>query len=219
MKKFKAVVFDVDGTLTEDNSWYAFTRSLGASEAEHMAIYEGQRAGEIGLDEAKIKLLDLWLATDKTSKRHIEEVFENMAVRDDALPLVQWLQENDYFICLITGSSKIYARIIAKKLGVDEYYANADLYFDDDGMLENFHYDADQTKVKIEHLAEFCEKHNVTPEDCVAIGDGNNDIGLFKVTGNGIFIKNSDASPEVEKAAWKSVESLAEIRALLESSE
>ncbi|MDB5182518.1 MAG: phosphoserine phosphatase SerB [Candidatus Saccharibacteria bacterium] len=217
MKNFKAVVFDVDGTLTEDNSWYAFTRSLGASEAEHLAIYEGQSSGQIGHDEAKTKILALWLATGKASKKFIEETFSNIPVREDAYPLIKWLQENKYPVCLITGSSRIYAATIAEKLGVEEYYANANLFFDGTGMLKGFHYDADQAKIKLEHLAEFCKKHGIEPTDCIAIGDGNNDIGLFRITGNGIFVKNDKASPEVEKAAWKLVSSLSEVRYLLES--
>ena len=60
-RTIKAVVFDIDGTLTEHNSWYAFTRDIGGSEAEHLAIYEGQRKGDIGLEEAKQRLLEIWL--------------------------------------------------------------------------------------------------------------------------------------------------------------
>jgi phosphoserine phosphatase len=218
MQKFKAVVFDVDGTLTDHNSWFAFTRDIGGSEAEHLALYQGQASGQIGLDETKQKLLSMWMGTGNANKHYIKQLYDSWPVRKEAFPLVDWLQNTGYAVCLITGSVRSYAEVIAKKLRVSEYYANADLYFDNEGELTGFHYDTDQASVKVDQLNNFCALHSIKPSDCIAVGDGNNDIGLFRITGNGILINTPDAAPTLKQAAWKTIDNLDEVRMLLENS-
>ena len=60
MINFKAVVFDIDGTLTPQVSWTAFTKDIGGSVVEHLAIYEDTLNGKLGLDDSKRKLLEMW---------------------------------------------------------------------------------------------------------------------------------------------------------------
>ena len=63
----------------------------------------------------------------------------------------------------------------------------------------------------------FCKKYKLNPEECVAVGDGDNDIGLFNLTGNGILVDNSKVSEELKKSAWKTVSNLDEIKDLLQA--
>jgi hydroxymethylpyrimidine pyrophosphatase-like HAD family hydrolase len=48
---------------------------------------------------------------------------------------------------------------------------------------------------------------NIPIESCACIGDGANDIEMFKKTGRGITFKGSS----IEKDAWKVIESLDEL--------
>lgn len=217
VRTIKAVIFDIDGTLTEHNSWYAFTRDIGGSEAEHLAIYEGQRNGSIGFDEAKQKLLEMWQSSGKANRKDITSIFNKWDIRPEAYPLAKWLHASGYRICLITGSVKIYASIIARRLGVKDYYANADLYFNEKDELEAFHYDTDQAAVKVDQFTEFCKKYKLKPDECIAVGDGENDIGLFKMTEKGILVDNNKVSDELRKSAWKTVSNLIEVKDLLQA--
>jgi len=144
MPDIKAIIFDIDGTLTPGNSWMAFTNDLGASVNDHMSIYKNHLDGVIGLDESKEQLLAMWQATDKANKQHIQEIFHTWPIRPEAKPLVTWLKDQGYLVCLITGSVGLYAEHIASELGIDDYYANADLFFDEAGNLSSFHYTANQ---------------------------------------------------------------------------
>src|ERR1035438_2092768 len=173
MRKFKAVVFDIDGTLTPQNSWTAFTRDIGGSVDDHLAIYSDHVKGVIGLDESKQKLLKLWQATGKANKIHIEEVFNSWPIREDAKGLIDWLKNESYIICLITGSVGIYAKHVADLLSVDNYYANGELYFGENGDLIDFHYTANQAEIKLQQFSEFCKLNNLKPTECVAVGDGD----------------------------------------------
>ncbi len=215
MAEIKAVIFDIDGTLSSQNSWTGLTNDMGASVDDHLSIYKSHLDGEIGLDESKEQLLAMWQATSKATKQHIKSMFTTWPISSEAKPLISWLKQQGILVCLITGSIGLYAQHVANELGVDDFYANAELFFDDTGDLSGFHYTANQAEVKSEHLAEFCKKHDLKPEQCAAVGDGDNDIDLFKLTGHGILISGTKHAPELDEAAWKTVDSLDQIQAIL----
>lgn len=43
----KAIIFDIDGTLSPEVSWLALTRDLGASVEEHIQIYKNYKEGKL----------------------------------------------------------------------------------------------------------------------------------------------------------------------------
>lgn len=221
----KAIVFDIDGTLTPGNSWTAFTRDLGASVDDHMSIFRSHVRNEISLDESKVQLLELWLKTGKATKAHIEAAYDTRPIRPDAANLINWLKQEGYIVCLITGSVGLYAQHIATRLGVKEWYANGDLFFDWKGDLVSFHYTTDQVQVKLDQFSHFCARLSLQPQECVAVGDGENDVGLFELTQRGILIaggKESDGyhdhvSPALRAVAWREVECLERVQGILEN--
>ncbi|HUC88291.1 MAG TPA: HAD-IB family phosphatase [Candidatus Binatia bacterium] len=217
VRTIKAVIFDIDGTLTPQNSWTAFTKDIGGSVEEHLAIYSDHVNGKIGLDKSKELLLKMWQDTGKADKKHIEGIFETWQVRDDAQELIDWLKDNGYIVCLITGSVGVYAKYMARKLGVEYYYSNAELYFDDNGELADFHYTANQAEVKLEQFGEFSKLMKLRASDFAAVGDGDNDIGLFRLTNNGILVDHNKVSDELRNSAWKTVSNLIEVKDLLQA--
>ncbi len=215
MPKLKAVIFDIDGTLTEQNSWTAFTRDIGGSVAHHLAIYHDHIEGRIGLDESKRKLLKMWQATGKANKQQIEKTFSGWPIKPEARVLIDWLKKEGYIVCLITGSVGMYAKNVADQLGIDDYFSNAELYFDEGEELINFHYTANQAEVKLEQFKNFCKTKGLRAEECVAVGDDDNDIELFRHTGRGILVEGEKVADELRQAAWKTINTLSEVKDLL----
>ncbi len=207
----KAIIFDIDGTLTEEHSWTALTRDLGASVEDHLKIYDDMRAGLIDLAAAEIQLCDLWRATGRATKENIVNFFESWPLRPDAKDVVAELKKAGYKICLITGFADIYAEYIAGQLGVVEYYANTVMVFDDLGQLSSFSYKPNQAEVKLQQLQDFCHRQVMSVTDCVAVGNGENDVELFKATQNGVLIDSLNASQEVRDAARTTITSLSDI--------
>lgn len=207
----KAIIFDIDGTLTEEHSWTALTRDLGASVEDHLKIYDDMRAGLIDLAIAEVQLCDLWHATGRATKETIINFFESWPLRPDAMDVVAELKTRGYTICLITGFADIYAEYIAEQLGVVDYYANTVMTFDDLGQLSSFSYKPNQAEVKLQQLQDFCHKQLVSIADCVAVGNGENDVELFKATQNGILIDPLSASQMVRDAARTTITSLSDI--------
>jgi len=214
MKKFKAIVFDIDGTLTEDTSWTALTRDMGGSVADHLAIYNRLKVGTINFDESRRQLLDLWQKTGNHSHEYILEQIAKWPIKSDAAPLIEKLKADGYILCLITGSVGIYAKYIAERLGIENYYANAELHFDGNGYLVDFDYDIHQSDVKLRQFLEFCKRLRLEPQEVVSVGDSDNDIELFKLTGNGVLVGESP-SEELSEAAWGRIRKLSELTKLL----
>lgn len=73
----KAVIFDMDGTLTEHNAWLSFTKALGASVEERTKIYNDLLSGTVGLAESKQKLVALWQKTGNTTREQINRIYDS----------------------------------------------------------------------------------------------------------------------------------------------
>ncbi len=211
---FKAVIFDIDGTLTPDVSWTALTRDLGGSVEKHLELYRGHRDGTIAYEISKGELLKLWQATGNANKNFFEKLFMDWPFREGAEELVNHLKSKGYLICLITGAVDLYAEVVAKRLGITHFIPNAQFVWDENGKLIDFDYEVKQDEKKLEQFLEFCREQNLDPLDCVVVGDGYNDVKLFSLTGNGIMVR-SEGAHHLEDIAWKKVGNLSEIMDLL----
>ena len=213
MAQTKAIIFDIDKTLSEDTSWLSLTRELGGSADEHLRIYEDYKNGLIKYDGAVHALLSLWRATGNANKPFFRQVFENLPLAPGAQEAVSHAKSQAR-VCLITGSMDLYAETVAQKLAVDEWYANTTLHWDDHGVLHGMDYELNQAKRKLEQLTEFCKKHAISPEECIIFGDSDNDILLFEATKRGVAVGN-DVPEELKAVAWKMIGSVSELPTVL----
>lgn len=196
----QAVVYDIDNTLTNDVSWLKVTELLGASVTRHQDIFDRFLKHELPYSEAKRQLIELWQSTGKANKRHWQMLFDAWPLADGAAELVQYTHDQGYQTALITGSLDLFAAAIAKKLHVPHYYANTELLWDESGYLIDFNYVRDQAAQKLTHLKEFIDRAGIPIENCVAIGDGDNDIEIFKATGRGIAL--GSGNPSLLAVSW-----------------
>ena len=214
MEKIKAIVLDIDGTITPDISWLAMTRDLGASVKEHKTIFKAFKENQISYETSKEKLIKLWQETGNATRPKLENIFENWPVFPEAKEFVSFLQNQGLHVALITGSMSLYAKVMAKKFSVRDYYASCELVFDINENLIDFHFPRDESKKKLEGLFEFCENRSLKPHNIVAIGDSENDIGLFSETKKGIMV-GIERPESLRKVAWKQAVNLLEVKELL----
>ena len=210
MTKTKAVILDIDGTISPGLSWTDLTRDLGGSESEHLTIFNAYREGNIDYSESKRALLKLWQTTGNANLNFIQNIFESWPLKPNAQILIEQLKESGYELCLITGSVRLFAKTVATRLGIEHYYANADLVFDDQQLLVDFDYTKNQAAKKLEQFNSFCIETGIEPNECYAIGDSKNDLDIFEHTGKGIFLKDGHAETEIAHKAWRSVGTLEE---------
>jgi len=217
MSETKAVVFDIDGTLSPEISWLALTRDLGASVDDHVRIYTDYKAGTIGYEESKNQLIGIWQATGNANKSFFQELFEGWPL-DPAAPHIVEKALGRHAVCLITGSMDLYAQIVARKLGIDKWYANTTLTWNSDGELVDMDYELRQADRKLEQFSAFCAENELKPVECIVVGDGENDLGLFKLSGKGILVLGDEKAEEYRQYAWQVAPNLAALEHILEDS-
>jgi phosphoserine phosphatase len=210
----KAVILDIDGTLTDGVSWLKITELLGASVSEHERIFREFLNQELTYAESKRQLIGLWQATGNANQTFLINIFSNWDFKHDARSLIDYCNEQHYLTVLITGSVDLFAEQIARKLDAHAWYANTQLVWDDKGNLIDFHYERDQATKKLEQFYDFLGNSTIKPEECIVIGDGDNDIKLFEITKHGIAAASKDEG--LLKEAWKAVNDLSQIRDILQ---
>jgi HAD superfamily phosphoserine phosphatase-like hydrolase len=211
MKKFKAVVFDIDGTLSPEVSWLALTRDLGAPVAQHIKIYTDYKEGKADYSTSKTQLMSLWQSTGNAHKTFFDQLFEALPLDPIARQIVQ-IARQDRLVCLITGSMDLYAQTVATKLGIKQWYANTTLYWDEHGHLVDMDYELNQANKKLKQFRQFCRKNGLAAEDCLVLGDGENDEELFAACKYGVLISDDQES---ETHAWKVISQLADFKQIL----
>ena len=215
MKDIKAVIFDVDGTLTKVLSWVHFTMRVGGSIEENDAAFAAFKSGQINEDQVKERVLKNWSRNGKTTKELSWDILDEVPIREDAKETVDYLKRKRYLVCMITGSLDGIARVVGQKLGIEDWYANTTLFFDADGKLIDLTTYLDEKATKIDQLKDYSAKKNILPQQCAVVGDSSNDIGLFEVTGNGIAIASEFGAKELESYAWRKIENLRELMVIL----
>jgi HAD superfamily phosphoserine phosphatase-like hydrolase len=213
MNGIKAVILDIDGTVSAEHSWLALTRDLGADPDAHVRLYMAYRDGSATYEQSRDGLLELWRSTGNAKKEDFERIFAGLAFDQSAISVVDKLRQQ-YHLCLITGSMDLNARSVATRLGIDDWYANTTLHWDVDGNLSGMDYELDQASRKLQHLEMFCKANGYLTTECVAVGDGENDLGLFRVTGHGILIAK-EHDPTLAAAAQTVISDLSELPAVL----
>lgn len=210
-----AAVLDIDGTITPNHSsWLAMTRDLGASVEEHSALFEAFKTGTLSYNDSRTQLIALWQATGNATKEKLLEIFTGWPIYDEAYTLLEKLRQKNIPVILLTGATSLYAGYVAAKLSVSDYFANAELIFDSNGLLVDFTYPPDETQKKLELLQSYCTNHTIDITNVVCIGDSGNDVAIFTATGKGVMVGNG---PETLRAvAWKNVDSIAEVILLLD---
>ncbi len=213
MEKIKLICFDVDGTLVDGTSWLILTEGLSCSSQEYLDVFRRCQKGEITFTEGERLLTKMYQNSGNANKDFISSLFDSVKIKRETIDLISCLKEKGYKIYLISGAIDIYVESIAKKLGVDGFCANSTLEFDEKGILQKINYRNNQGEIKVEQLRNLVKDLGISIKQVVFVGDSENDIGVFKATKNGIAVNSS--SEELDKIAWKKMNSLKEIRKIL----
>lgn len=210
MKKIKLICFDLDDTLITKNSWKHLNFSLGVTAEKDREFYDEYMSGKITYEEWGDKLIELYLEHDDATREGITKILSEYEYADHAREVVENLKNKGYALVLISGSIDILVSLVAHDLGIEYFKATNSFVFDDLGKLVSVHTDGTDTHAKLRYLEAFAEMLNLSLDECACIGDGANDIEMFKKTGNGVTFEGS----KIEKEAWKIVESLKDLEAI-----
>lgn len=209
-RKIKLICFDLDDTLITKNSWKRLNLRLGVTVEKDREMYNDYMAGKITYEEWSDKVLEIYIEHDDANRESITQILSEYEFTDHAREVVKYLKDKGYELVLISGSTDIIVSLVAHELGIEYFKANNSFVFDDAGRLVNIHTDGTDTHAKLRYLEAFAEMLNIPIGECACIGDGANDIEMFKKTGNGITFTGS----KIEGEAWKVVDSLKDLETI-----
>lgn len=213
--KIKAVILDLDQTITTDEaSWLQFSRILGADPGVHTEIYENFKQGKLSYLEAKSQLLYLWNETGKSSRKNINNAFKRIRLRDGTFEAIEYLKSK-YHLCIISGAIDLFVQTIAEKLAIDTWYASTRFKFDTEDNLVDFDYKLSRGEEKLQFLEDYCDKHDIIPSQCAAIGDGESDMPIFTKVGLPILFLAKETSFQQRKVILTQIENWSEIYEIL----
>lgn len=214
--RIKAVVLDVDNTLAPDNSWLKITRGLGASVVAHEQIFAEYVAGKITYKKAKNELLTIWRRTGNDNSSYWQKMFDSWELYPESYVLVDYLKAR-YEICLISGSVDMWISTVARKLKVNDWFANTRLIWQSGwgtggrgyGFLFDFDYSSKQAQKKVMQKNEFLTSKLLLDDQCVVVGDGANDKLLFEECAS--ILVGTNPHPDLVSLASIQVDSLKDV--------
>ena len=190
-----AVVFDWESTLTTCEIMPEIAKSLDDSLFEQLSKEQERRIkGEVPWKESYEKTIHMLVDFGLTKQQISNLVNTVLKIKPGVMELLQFLQNNNIPTAIISGGSKDFVPQAYRKLV--KIYANEFLYTPD-GNLSGVKINIDGNKQ--DFLQIFCNEIGIPLTDVVAVGDGASDLGMMKIAGFSIAVKN--AKPIVKEKA------------------
>lgn len=190
--RFRAVIFDIDGTITRPvSSWRYLHERLGKWDALACRYQEQFLAGRISyrrfchLDAAH------WAGR---SDAELEGLFEEVAYARYAVPCLRRLKQLGLKLAAVSTGLQYLPRRLQRELDFDAVLCN-ELLVGRDGRLTG------GVRINITHgakgraLTRILKELGVKPAEVISVGDSEGDLPMARATGYSIAFNSS--SPEL----------------------
>ncbi|MDH5815579.1 MAG: phosphoserine phosphatase SerB [Candidatus Nezhaarchaeota archaeon] len=180
-KAKKLIAFDMDGTILEVEAIDEIAKHANV-QSEVAELTRRAMHGEIDFSTAlreRVKLLK------GLPVKVIEDVAERLPISKGAREVIETLKNMGFITVLITGGFDIVAKKIAEKLGFDYWFANR-LGVEDGKLNGKVEVIVSGGEAKLKILEEVARAHGIDLEECIAVGDGANDLLVLENVGLGI---------------------------------
>ena len=171
----KLAVFDFDSTLMDGETIEFFARELGIEEKVREITDKAMR-GEVDFFESLTERVALLKGLPMSK---IDEICKNLPLMNGAEEAVRGLKRKGYKVVCFSGGFRNATKLFAEKLGLDGEFAN--ILHSKDGILTGqvggemmFNDSKGQMLERLQKLL------GVTPDNTLAVGDGANDLSMFK---------------------------------------
>lgn len=211
----KAVAFDVDGTLITSSIWHAMYALFGLPPEENEKHHGKYVRGEINFREQMDGIAEFFKTLTPPSKEALVGVLKAFEFVSGAEETIRSLRERGYELALISSGFADYVVPVAEKLSIQHPYSFMHFLYQD-GAYNGMGYssESDELTAKVEALEHFGKKIGAAPSEIAFVGDSRNDLKAFQHGGRGILVGGKDL-PDLQKAAWKTFDTLPEILGVL----
>ena len=171
----KLAVFDFDSTLMDGETLEFLAKEIEI-ESQVKEITNRAMRGELDFFESLTKRVGLLKGLDIKT---VNNVCENLPLMNGAEETVKALKTMGYKVVCFSGGFKNATVPFAKKIGLDAEFSNI-LHAKDGfltGLVGGEMMFSDSKGQMLKRLQAIL---NVTPENTIAVGDGANDLSMFK---------------------------------------
>jgi phosphoserine phosphatase len=192
----RLVVFDVDSTLIQGEVIEMLAARAGCAD-QVRAVTEAAMRGELDFEEA---LRQRVAALAGLAESVLDEVARSIALMPGARTTVRTLKRLGFRCGVVSGGFSRIIEPLADQLGLDFHVAN-ELEIVDGVVTGRVLGDIVDRAGKATALRSAAERFDVPLAQCVAIGDGANDIDMLSAAGLGVAFNAKPALREVADTA------------------
>lgn len=193
----RLVCLDMDSTIIQTEVIDELARRAGVYE-EVSAITASAMRGEIDFKQSFERRIALLKGLDVAV---MKDIAENLPLTDGAERLFKTLKRSGYKTAILSGGFTYFGNYLKQKLDIDYVFAN-ELEVKD-GKLTGRHVgDIVDGAKKAELLKLLAFKEDIHLQQCIAVGDGANDLPMIQEAGLGIAFH---AKPKVKATAQHAI--------------
>jgi phosphoserine phosphatase len=186
----KLVVFDLDNVIIDGEGIDEIGKLVNI-EDQIAAITEQAMQGEIDFETSIKKRVALLKGA---ATEDIKTLANEMPLMKGAEEAISTLKENGFDVAIISGSFDIIADTIKEKLNVDNVFTNS--LVEENGVLTGEVTGPLVSGSKLDVLSKFIDEVGYSLDECVAVGDGANDISMIESAKYGIAFNAKAALKE-----------------------
>ena len=211
MSNIKLVVFDMDGTLLQPRSCWAYIHEhFGTDNTEMLNKYIQNKITDQEFVKADVKLWEM--SSEKiVNEKYINTILDEIEPIDGAEELVSDLQKNDIDTIFLTGGITFLAKKWAGKWNMKEPLANNLIDGDDGHLMVEV---GASGHAKGEVMDNLLNDLKLEKKQVAAIGDTTVDIPMFERAGLAIAVNTNDKTV-IEKADYHLKGDLSELKNLI----
>lgn len=187
------VVFDVDSTLIRDEVIELLADAAG-KRAEVKAITDAAMAGELDFSQSLAARVAMLAGV---TENVFEQTISRIQVTEGAIELIEQIHRAGGKVAAVSGGFIQVLEPLAKTLNLDFYRANT-LEVSAGALTGKTIGPVIDRATKAFSLVEWAGQLGLTPSQCIAVGDGANDLEMMKVAGLGVAF---NAKPIVRQQA------------------
>ena len=188
IRRKKLLMADMDATIICGESFDELADIAGVADKVR-PITKRAMAGEMDFEDALSARLKLLTGQPETL---LDQVVNNTRITNGAVEVVATMRNHGAYCYLVSGGFTFLTGVISTKLGFNDHHSN--IMGIADGLLTGEAVPPILDKqAKLAFLRHYIRKFNLTPDECVCVGDGANDIAMLQHAGMGVAFEGKHA--------------------------